>query len=226
MNQKSSLIISVSIHIILLLIFLLFTPETEEVPEEKKINIELVTKKEKKSTSERDVKGENVDIKSGSKDIKTTLEEPQSNNYTQNFIDKVPDLVVQSSPRDLDEPLSDIGFDISEFESSLSDLMPVEEFIEAPESEDITIKWEGDRREIQKNSNIDFSSFPKESFTGVGVHVEFMVNAEGEVFSVNVKPPGSGSVDFDILIRQYVTKFMFNKSEITSKGEIFIVYKK
>lgn len=226
MNQKSSLIISVSIHIILLLIFLLFTPETEEVPEEKKINIELVTKKEKKSTSERDVKGENVDIKSGSKDIKTTLEEPQSNNYTQNFIDKVPDLVVQSSPRDLDEPLSDIGFDISEFESSLSDLIPVEEFLEAPISEDITIKWEGDRREIQKNSNIDFSSFPKESFTGVGVHVEFMVNAEGEVFSVNVKPPGSGSVDFDILIRQYVTKFMFNKSEITSKGEIFIVYKK
>lgn len=226
MNTKFSLVISVSIHIAIILIFVLFTPETDEVVEDNKINIELVTKKEEKSVKERDVNSENVDIKSGSKDIKTSLKEPKSNNYIQNFVEYSPDLVVQNSPRDLDQPQSDIGFDISEFENSLTDLMPVEEFIEVENSEDPTIKWEGERRDIQKNSNIDFSSFPKESFTGVGVDVEFMVNTEGEVFSVYVKPPGSGSVEFDILIRQYVTKFVFNKGEITSRGEIFIVYKK
>ena len=47
---------------------------------------------------------------------------------------------------------------------------------------------EGEKRDIINNSNIDFSKFPKDSFIGVGVHVEFMVNTKGEVYGAQVLP--------------------------------------
>ena len=97
MKQRFALIISLSVHILIVLIFILFTPVTEQSPEETKINIELVTKIEKKSVKEREVKGGNVDIQGGSNEITTTIIEPQSNNYVQTIIENTPDLLIQNT---------------------------------------------------------------------------------------------------------------------------------
>lgn len=225
MNLKFPLVLSISIHLIFFILIILSLPIKEQEKEAEKINIELITKKiENKIKQKSEVIGKNVDIIQEKKEIKPTLDKPKSNNYKEVFLDFEPDLLVKNTLI-YDNDISATG-SLNDFENSLLSLVPVEEIFVQEETDDLSIVWEGAKREVITNSKINFSKFPKDSFTGVGVHVEFMVDISGEVYDVNILPPGSGSMEFDILIKQYVSKFVFNKGDKSSKGDLFIVYHK
>ncbi|QEN03269.1 hypothetical protein EW093_00625 [Thiospirochaeta perfilievii] len=226
MNLKYPLIISLSLHLILLFALLLNLPQDNKVEEDSRIKIELIKKEEEIIEDSSEFNKESVDIKEVDTSITTTVAKPKKSDYLDEFIDISPDLVINSSSITDNLDSENFGFDIKNFENSLEELKPLDLFFEDEKSEDLNITWDGDNREIVNNAVIDFTQFPKESFTGVGVKVEFMVNSKGEVYSPNIIPPGSGSVEFDILIIQYVTKFKFSASSDISRGEIFIVYKK
>lgn len=224
MRIPSSLIFSISIHLILIILFLLFFPEMEPFKKEERVKVELIVKKEEKAEAVENKTIRGDDIIERNRSINSDISIPHQTEYLISFLNEAPDLIISNRESIHNDNVGFSGFDIDNFEESLADLLPVEDFV-YEDSEDTGINWEGDSRTVLYNSTIDFSSFPKESFTGVGVKAEFMVNPEGEVYSVNIVPPGSGSVEFDILIKQYVTRFKFEKGETNSKGEIFIVYK-
>lgn len=227
MNKNLPLFFSISIHIILFIIVILLFPTKEVEVEQEIIKVQLVFKKEEKIIEKRNIPINNVDIIDNTSSIKTSSDKPKRDTYIDELSFNEPDLVILNK-QDNDTPQkSESYFNKNSFEDSLSELMPMVEFDEDIVSgDDLNISWDGDKRDIITNSNIDFSSFPKNSFTGVGVKVNFTVNPAGEVFNVSITPPGSGSIDFDILIKQYVLKFKFKQSETNSIGEVLIVYKK
>ncbi len=227
MINKIPVIISILFHTLFFILLFKLLPNSQlKEPEQVKINIELIAKKDEKELEKEDIKSSDVDIVDNPVINDITIDNPESGNYLEEIVKTIPDLVVRKKKEEKDDSLFTKGFSIAEFEESLSSLLPDEIFIENDDTEDnVKIEWEGEKRDIINNSNIDFSKFPKDSFTGVGVHVEFMVNTKGEVYGAQVLPPGSGSMDFDILITQYVSKFTFNKSDQKSKGEVYIVYK-
>lgn len=229
MNKKKPLIISIAIHIILFIVILLYKPYNEDESTNNKVNIELVFKKDKKYIESKAIIDKNVDIVDKSRPIEANVTIPIKESYIATLTDSpVPDLILMENP-ELDNSIkTSLVFNTANFEDSLSNLIDIEIMEPADEkvSDELSITWNGDSRDILRNSTIDFSSFPRDSFTGVGVHVEFMVNHRGEVFDVKVLPPGSGSIEFDILIGQYVGKFTFKEGETINRGEVFIVYKK
>lgn len=227
MNRHIPLLLSISLHLIIIIFILILFPTAEVEPEDEKISVEILFKKEEKSIEKREFIDKSVDIIDNEQVVETVIEQPKRDRYIEQVTFNEPDLVILNKI-ETDSTSEVIStFDQVDFESSLENLMPVIEFEEdIPEEESLDISWDGEQREMLHNSYIDFSSFPKESFTGVGVVAEFMVNKHGEVYNVNIVAPGSGSIDFDILIKQYVSKFSFNPGDNTSIGEIFIVYKK
>ncbi|MGL1891713.1 MAG: hypothetical protein OCD02_08800 [Spirochaetaceae bacterium] len=232
MKLKISFLLSIIIHITILS-FILFIEVPPEEPEEEiiKINIEITSKNRDKNINNSDVEKiieKSTDVISRNIVTETPTDTPVKNSYIDFIKVDNPELVISKKNYNAS---SDSSFDIpdlNDFEESLSEMIPMEDFLEEEEvnKEQFEISWDGESRDVIEQQFIDFSSFPKDSFTGVGVHVEFMVNSNGEVFGVEIKPPGSGSADFDILIKQYINKFTFKKGESTSKGEVIIVYKK
>ncbi len=198
----------------------------EEVPAEESLKIELVHKTEVIKNNKQKFIDSDVDIKS-SDEVKNMVETPTKSNYIDTSDEALPDLLLNNS---LNENWDVASFEIpdnGEFEQSLETLMPeIDDFLVEETADEYSISWDGEVREFIGTRNIDFSSFPEQSFTGVGVQVEFMVNLKGKVYGVNVIEPGSGSIEFDILITQYVSKFTFDTGDIISRGEVFIVYKK
>lgn len=227
MNKKVPFIISLTIHIIMFITIILFFPKEEVKIKEEKIKVELVYQKEEKPVEKRPFKENNVDIIDNTVVYEVSTKLPTKETYIDEVSFNEPDLVILSTYESETTKNTNTTFNKDSFEDSLEDLMPVIDMGEVSENdESLIISWNGDKRDFIHNSQIDFSKFPEDTFTGVGVKVEFMVNPVGEVFNVNIIPPGSGSIDFDILIKQYVLKFKFNPSKINSRGEVLIVYKK
>lgn len=225
MRLNYPLILSIIIHLLLIFSLILQLPEVEEPVEESVIEIELVTKKEEKSVKKGSNNINHVDIKDIDTEVDVSTSNPERDRYLMNESNF--DLVLQETTIQSDTTDVQHSFDVEDFEMVLMDFSPVEEIIEeVVEDNSPEFRWEGDSREVVYNSYIDFSSFPETSFTGVGATVSFSVNENGEVFNVEVLPPGSGSTDFDILIKQYVSRFRFNKRDEVSRGELVVKYKK
>lgn len=100
-------------------------------------------------------------------------------------------------------------------------LIPEEESQEV-----ITVSWENEKRAFRSEPEINFSEFPGGIFSGIDVTVKILVDSNGNVFSADILPPGSGSSEFDRLLRVQVLKFTFEQKpgEEFNHGEIHIVY--
>lgn len=224
MKKAYPLILSFFCHIFLfvLIYYVDFRdpPEIKEEPIEVKIIKKSEVKKERvKSPISSDAKA----VKS-SKKITTKLEMPKSRvKLSENVYKDKKDINIRGNLNFNKREFNTL----EEFEESLESIKPdsSEIFIEQDNS-DYSINWKGEGRERTSNTDIDFSSFPLDSFTGVGVKAIFSVNKKGEVYDVEIEAPGSGSVEFDILVKKYISEFSFTESDIISRGEVFIVYKK
>lgn len=226
MNIKFPLILSLSIHIIFILVAILLFPENEIVVEDEIIKVDLVFKKEEVKIEKRNFAEKSVEIVETPNNLKTNVPDPLRDTYIDILPVSEPDLVILNNYEISDLP-SVSNFNSGDFENALEELMPIIELDDDSNTSDsLNISWDGEVRDIVTSSYIDFSSFPKSSFTGVGVTATFVVNPEGVVYDVKIIPPGSGSTEFDLLVEQYVRRFKFKVSDKNSKGEVIIVYKK
>ncbi|MBN2617054.1 MAG: hypothetical protein JXR64_01940 [Spirochaetales bacterium] len=223
MKYINSLSISLAFHVIILMVALVFLPQKKILEEENDpISVEIILKNNNEIVpNSRDVIAQNVDIIESKNKKTPESSDPEVDNLIKT--NQVADLVLRK--KEYDSDISIKKMDISSFEDSLTEMITFEELLEENESRP-SIKWDSNNRTLQNNSSIDFSSFPEKSFTGVGVTVYFTVDKSGGVYDIEIKPPGSGSVEFDILVKQYVAKFHFSESESSSRGELTIVYKK
>lgn len=224
MRLKYSLLLSISLHLLGIILLILHLPVREIPIEEEIISIELVTKKEENSVKKSINTIDHVDIENVERDLKASVNRPEKNSYISESYSV--DLVLKDTALSEHDSYNTSQTDWESFEMNLLEFQPDEEIIDDEITEEPEIVWNGDSREVVFNSYIDFSSFPETSFTGVGATVSFSVNESGEVFNVIVVPPGSGSIDFDILIKQYVSRFRFNKRDKISSGELVVKYKK
>lgn len=223
MRKRFSFITSLLIHLLLIIVFLLTNFEDETVKEDEYLEINLIKKENLKSTYTNPLTGNETNIISGSDaDFTPEIDQPEYSNYI-DVENMVPDDINTAPLISRSGQVANIRND---FESSLLTITP--SFLDDLEEESdlYSISWEGDKRTAVSSTEIDFSSFPSDSFTGVGVKVSFSVNNKGEVFDVLIIPPGSGSVEFDILIKSNVSRFSFNEAESISRGEVNIVYKR
>lgn len=225
MNKRFSLSISILFHLILFVVFL-FTDFKQEIKEEDEtLKINLIKKSEVKRSVQKGSIISKADIAvSKVSDKVYEIDMPGKKSYLQEMaVDADQDSQVSDKLVHSKRKLSNIV----DFEESLTGLTPKEkEIIKDNEKDNFSIRWDGEERKSTTNTSIDFSSFPTDSFTGVGVKAIFMVNKKGEVYGVEIAPPGSGSAEFDILVKQYVSKFTFSESDVVSRGEVFIVYNK
>ncbi|OQY36867.1 MAG: hypothetical protein B6229_09225 [Spirochaetaceae bacterium 4572_7] len=221
---KTSFVLSILIHIVILLLLLSITFNPPLPIEKSPIQITMIRHVNELSEHRKNIDNSSVDIvESSVVRHDGGIEISEKGSYIADIISVEPDLIINSSQL---EKITD-SMSIGGFEESLLDLMgDIELFDDITEESNYDIKWDGEEREAVVNTYIDFSLFPKTTFTGVGLNVNFMVNLNGEVFDVKIVPPGSGSVEFDILIIQQVSKFKFKASNLTSKGEVYIVYQK
>lgn len=225
MKKSHSLIFSISFHLILVIIFLFIDIKRDIEVEEESIKINLIKRSDARRGSKRGILNSDIDVVSGktSRSI-SKIETPKRTEYLKELN------VEESGNIHINDSIKHKRTDISkreDFEKSLSDIVINSTVLEAEESSDrYSISWQGDERISTSNISIDFKSFPIDSFTGVGVKASFHVNPKGEVYGVEIAPPGSGSAEFDILIKKYVSNFTFSSSDVDSRGEVFIVYKK
>ena len=221
---KTPIVLSILIHIVILLILLSITFKPSIITEEKPIKVTIINSIEKRSEHKKDIDKSSHDIVERS-NIRNNedIEISEKGDYIDDIISPEPDIIINSSALG---DITDIP-NTGDLEESLTKFMgDIDILDDIKEDTSYDIVWDGEEREAVTNTHIDFSLFPKTAFTGVGLHINFMVNLNGEVYDVIIAPPGSGSTEFDILIIQQVSKFKFRDSSSISKGEVYIVYQK
>lgn len=221
MKKLLAILLSIIIH--LTLIYFILTIDFEIHIEDKKESLNIVIKKKES----RSRKSQNKSTKSIEEvrniEFNQPLDKPESSNYiSTNDISPVIDFNEM-----LFDKVVNIKKDrkIDSFEKSLEELMPdITQEIVTEYEESVSFSWYEDSRFLKSSINIDFDKFPKTSFTGIDISIEFKVSERGDVYDVKVIPPGSGSIDFDILMVEYITNLKFEPGESASSGEIKIIY--
>lgn len=217
MKNLLALILSISFHLVAL--YLLLNIELKVEKEEvEKFEIKIVKKEESRRATKGDTFLEPVEnIRDRS------ILNPNKSEFIESYIDNsLPVITTDSSfaslisTRDIEDNFLD------SLESLIS--KPQIEVSEEDKSSKMTINWAGENRKDRGSNYIDFSVFPKESFTGVNISVEFSVSTRGEVYNSVIIPPGSGSVEFDILVLEYINGFTFEPGDSVSTGVINIIY--
>lgn len=227
MKKYIPLILSITSHLIIIVVINITIKDRAIVSEdEQKIRIELIAKKIKKENSKEIIYDKDADIFTRvNSNIDQNSKQPDKSSYINIDHTINPELIISQREERNDLVSFDNINDLNDFENSLNDLILTQDIYTEEEDDNLSITWDNNSREIIKSIDIDFSMFPSETFTGVGIKVEFNVNQKGEVFDILIIPPGSGSTEFDIRIKQYVSRFTFNKSSENSKGDLIIVYR-
>lgn len=216
MRNLLALIISISLHLIILY-FIINVEISIEKEVKEKFEIKIV-KKEKISNHSKASEFIEPTLKSSEK----TPIKPDSKNYIDPILSTpLPEIdTSQAFGRTISTSVKKDNY-LHSLESLI--VKPQIEMPELDNSSKMTINWTGEGRKSKGVNSIDFSTFPKETFTGVDLSVEFSVSSTGKVYNSYIVPPGSGSVEFDILVLEYVDSFTFEDGEETS-GVINIIY--
>lgn len=221
MKKLLAVLISITLHLFLL--YFLLTTNYMLPVEEKKDSLKIVIKKKESAKGGVKDKSTKKIEEIGVSNFKQSLDRPDTNKYISTS-DIAPDININET---LFNNVVNVNIDsnIKSFEKSLENLMPdvTEEFV-IDYKDLVSFSWHKDSRSLLSSINIDFDSFPETAFTGIGINIDFKVSDRGDVYDVHIKPPGSGSIDFDILMVEYITSLKFEPGESSSSGEIKIVY--
>lgn len=223
MRNLLAVILSIIIHLAFLYNLLNIELDIDKLEEKESINIKIIKTEKKLKSGEQFNKGEYNALETTA--VETNILKPQKS-VNRDVMEFTP--VIENNESLLfANTISSREAEQMTFQSSLESLIPqVQVELEDTSQEGISISWGGDEREVENINYIDFNKFPKESFTGVGLNVEFSVTSRGDVYDVKIVPPGSGSIEFDILVIEYVSDFKFKPGNSISNGEIKIVYEK
>lgn len=215
MRNLLALTVSILLHLTLLYFILNLDIEIEEKVK-KKFSVTVVKKEQE---TEKKSNNDFLEPSIRSNEMDPLL--PDSSNYIDSLISLTP---VLDSSIEFSNVVSTRKREDS-FLNNLESLIvkPQIEMSEPDNSSKMSINWSGEGRKNRGSNEIDFTTFPKETFTGVDISVEFNVSENGEVYNSYIVPPGSGSVEFDILVLEYVNNFTFEEGEVTT-GVLKIIY--